>query len=612
MPATTLYSTSNLAVPAYANSGDLSTTGLVGPITVRVDLVRSFVDVFLEGKDLFGTYYVIHAFTHDEHFTIGAYGNDARGSGLEPGGRMLVPDIIRLSFKPKDFLPAGTSPTITASVTAYPLPAAGAGATNPSVGATGAVAPTSATEIAGVDSGGLLRPFTAAIFHNSDNQAISGTSYGLLAGGVAQLLNAAGNLDRQRAVSTDGTSGVGVTTGATSMAMGFKTSIALSITANAAPQAVTPAVMSGTIGGVAWSIQVGQAVVVDTGSNAELVYISAVTATTFTAVFAKNHTGPVQVIGLVYNLARDAAGEADGATGIGTQVAAEYEYNAGGPGGGNFDRARSLQAKGRTSTAITAGGGAGSTSLTVASAGTIKAGMQVLLLKSTTFPAAGSFEAVYVDRSYVEGTTTIPLLSAIVAAVGYDTISYDTFTALGPGLSGFLLTGIGIEEEAVYDPVSGLFFIERSATQDGVAPQNVVIEAPGLWNGSSIDRERGNVDLPTLVASPITASVNSADQTNYNGRGVKIVISITAVSGAGATLVLAIQGKDVASGVYYTILATANITAAGTTVLEIYPAIATAANSTQGVTLPRTWRVALTVSGTTPSFTGTIGASMIV
>jgi hypothetical protein len=41
-------------------------------------------------------------------------------------------------------------------------------------------------------------------FHNSDNQALGATSYGLMTGGVDQLLNAAGNLDRKRAVAGDG------------------------------------------------------------------------------------------------------------------------------------------------------------------------------------------------------------------------------------------------------------------------------------------------------------------------------------------------------------------------------------------------------------------------
>src|SRR6266581_3890327 len=53
------------------------------------------------------------------------------------------------------------------------------------------------------------------------------------------------------------------------------------ITANAAPQAVTPAAMT--------NIVVGSNIIIDTGASAETVNVTAVTATTFTAIFGKNH-----------------------------------------------------------------------------------------------------------------------------------------------------------------------------------------------------------------------------------------------------------------------------------------------------------------------------------
>jgi len=47
-------------------------------------------------------------------------------------------------------------------------------------------------------------------FHNADNQALGATSYGLMTGGVDQLLNGAGNLDRKRAVSGDAMAATGL------------------------------------------------------------------------------------------------------------------------------------------------------------------------------------------------------------------------------------------------------------------------------------------------------------------------------------------------------------------------------------------------------------------
>ena len=41
-------------------------------------------------------------------------------------------------------------------------------------------------------------------FHNADNQALGATAYGIMTGGVDQLLNGSGNLDRKRGVSGDG------------------------------------------------------------------------------------------------------------------------------------------------------------------------------------------------------------------------------------------------------------------------------------------------------------------------------------------------------------------------------------------------------------------------
>ena len=99
--------------------------------------------------------------------------------------------------------------------------------------------------------------------------------------------------------------------------------------------------------------------------------------------------------------------------------------------------------------------------------------------------------SAYVSPSYTVGSLAVPLQSALANAHSNGaTVAWDVFVSAGPGLNGFTPTGVGIEEEALYDPVSAKYYIERAATQDGCAPQNVVIEAPGLWNGTTIDRAR--------------------------------------------------------------------------------------------------------------------------
>lgn|SRR5512139_3782294 len=123
-----------------------------------------------------------------------------------------------------------------------------------------------------------------------------------------------------------------------------------------------------------------------------------------------------------------------------------------------------------------------------------------------------------------------------------------------------------------------------------------------------------NTDSITLasLAAATTQTTTSSDQDNFNGLGVKVVVDVTAISGVGATLVVTLQGKDPVSNKVYTLLASANITATGTTVLTIYPGVTAAANVAASDHLPRTWNVKYVISGTTPSVTATIAAGLLV
>ena len=299
-------------------------------------------------------------------------------------------------------------------------------------------------------------------FHNTDNQVLSGTVYGVNTGGVAQFINVLGNLDRQRATGADNLPATGIAAGAASFAMFFKTTIASAIVAGT--RTITPAMMTSTIGNVTWSIQANMPLIIDTGASQEIVFVTAVTGTTFTATFANNHAStPVKVTGFVFNQERDASGEVDGASGSGTAVAAEYEYNGGDPSGGNFDRGRNVNGKGYKTQTINSGGGVGSSSLTLAANAGLQPGTKILLYKAANFPSAGYYESVNVDLSYVPGSNTVPLASAIVNSVTYDTVAYDTFAPLGPQMTGFTSFGIGIETDAVYDPYTGKYFGIRMA-----------------------------------------------------------------------------------------------------------------------------------------------------
>ena len=104
---------------------------------------------------------------------------------------------------------------------------------------------------------------------------------------------------------------------------------------------------------------------------------------------------------------------------------------------------------------------------------------------------------------------------------------------------------------------------------------------------------------------------NSADLTNNAYHYASFLVNLTAVSGTLPTFIFKIQGKDVASGVYYTLLSSAALAATGATFLQVGPSLQTLANLAANVVLPRTWRIQYTTGGSAPSFTGTIGVSLI-
>jgi hypothetical protein len=122
---------------------------------------------------------------------------------------------------------------------------------------------------------------------------------------------------------------------------------------------------------------------------------------------------------------------------------------------------------------------------------------------------------------------------------------------------------------------------------------------------------QANVDgitLHNLVAA--AASANGVDQDNQYARGVTVLVDITAISGAGATLTVTIEGKDPVSGKYYTLLTSAGLIATGTTVLRVHPNVAVSANVAAQLPMPKTWRTRVTIVGTNPSVTAKISAML--
>lgn len=131
-------------------------------------------------------------------------------------------------------------------------------------------------------------------------------------------------------------------------------------------------------------------------------------------------------------------------------------------------------------------------------------------------------------------------------------------------------------------------------------------------NGVPIPLSAVNTDatLNTFTAQG-AATVVSDDQTNLYGNAVQVVVDLTTMT--TATVTTTIQGKDAASGKYYTLLAGAAKTSTGTTLMTVGPGTTAATNVVANLPLPKVWRVSTVIANNsgTAAVTGTIGASVI-
>jgi len=465
------------------------------------------------------------------------------------------------------------------------------------------------------------RKATIAQFHNTDNQALPTTpaSYGLLTGGTAQLINPLGNLDRQRETGLDQASPLGISAGAVNFAQQFQTVVPTlgSIVAGSASALIAPLSMLG--------IQVGALLTLDVSPNTETAVVTAVgtTLTTATIVptnlvsgspaFAFGHTAPYQVIGFVYNQQRDQNGELDLPRGVGMATAMPMLSISSGQGGSKNPiiavRERGVQGLGLSAPlAISAGGNAGSTTITLASAPTVLQQGSPLYLTG-----GGGYERVVTALNYIPGSSSV-ILDPATPVVGANRTSaqYVTFAAGGPLGNAFYPEGEGAEFQAAIDltAVSGPpGRILQVATQNAAPYANSPLEAIGLDNGVSLDRMVGNQSLALINAVNVTTTQISPDQININARGLKIFVNMISI-GSGGSVTVSIQFKDPFSN-YVTMLSTTAMTTVSTATLTVHPGLFNTANSSLNDFLPRTWRILANANNANPC-TYQIGAMTVV
>lgn len=152
-------------------------------------------------------------------------------------------------------------------------------------------------------------------------------------------------------------------------------------------------------------------------------------------------------------------------------------------------------------------------------------------------------------------------------------------------------------------------FPTAAAGADAVTnPTTTTVFADNMaFNGTTWDRWRGNWQAAVDTSAARTTTATGTAQINYNSQGALIYLNVTAATGTTPTLVFKVQWSFDGGTTYVDLDATnattASITAAGTAVIRIYPGVATAANGSLNSQLPRFWRTAWVIGGTTPSFT---------
>ena len=117
------------------------------------------------------------------------------------------------------------------------------------------------------------------------------------------------------------------------------------------------------------------------------------------------------------------------------------------------------------------------------------------------------------------------------------------------------------------------------------------------------------------ASAAVTATATSDALTAPSGtKGVAIFIDVTAASGTTPTLDITVDRFDPAANKWLAVVgaALAQITTAvGQIDLVVYPGIAETANRTVSDHIGEVWRVVSTITGTTPSFTYSIGATYL-
>lgn len=139
---------------------------------------------------------------------------------------------------------------------------------------------------------------------------------------------------------------------------------------------------------------------------------------------------------------------------------------------------------------------------------------------------------------------------------------------------------------------AGLWIARSAAAGDGLAYKYAQGAAPYLDNGASLDRQRGNTTATLLASAARTATTAVGPLTNYNGRGIVVVLGVTAKAAATTVTIRLLDGSGNRVIAASSALAA---TAGATYVVQFYPGVLAADFSTncegKSVVVPRTFFV---------------------
>lgn len=168
------------------------------------------------------------------------------------------------------------------------------------------------------------------------------------------------------------------------------------------------------------------------------------------------------------------------------------------------------------------------------------------------------------------------------------------------------LLGVGVQGKSVatgnYDNLSMI----RDAGDAGSASFTLAT-ATQSFNGVNYDRTRNNIDVSLTTQTGATTTFTSADQTNFNGGHIVVVLDMTVIGTGSVTL--EIDNKDVISGKYYSILTGAAVVGNSTNVYSAGPALPATANVSANAILSRTFRIKVTANNANAT-TYTVGYSL--